>query len=79
MEKDSWEEVSNKLIRTYYFKEGDNISSFVNKVMSIVAKQNQQTEMTIRTDSVKLSITDKEKGKVTDKCHKFALAIDKIR
>jgi pterin-4a-carbinolamine dehydratase len=77
--KDSWEEVSNKLIRTYYFKEDNNISSFVNKVIDIASKQNHHPEITIRKDSVKLSITDNELGKVSDKCHKFALSVDKIR
>ena len=79
MEKDSWEEVSNKLIRTYYFKEDENISSFINKVIDLASKHNHHPEITIRKDSVKFSITDNELGKVSNKCHNFALAVDKIR
>lgn len=77
--KDSWEEVSGRLIRTYYFKEDENIATFVNKVIAIANKFDHKPEMTIRRDSVKLSITDYEKGAVSDKCHNFALAVDKIR
>ena len=77
--KDSWEEVSGRLIRTYYFKEDENIATFANKVIAIANKHNHKPEMTIRRDSVKLSITDNETGMVSDKCHNFALAVDKIR
>lgn len=76
--RDSWEEVNNRLIRTYYFKEDENIVAFVNKVMTIASKQNHHPDIIIRNDSVKLSVADKEKGKVTEKCHKLALSIDKL-
>jgi len=76
--KDSWEELDKRLIRTFYFKDYDEVIAFVNKVMSIAKKQNHHPDIIVHYDNVKLSITDHEKGKVSDKCHKFALAVDKI-
>jgi 4a-hydroxytetrahydrobiopterin dehydratase len=78
MNKDSWEEVNGKLIRTYYFKDYKGVMDFVNNVMKIADKQNHHPDMTVHYDSVKLSITDHEKGKISDKCHKFATAVDKL-
>lgn len=76
--KDSWEEVDKRLIRTFYFKNYDDVMDFVNKTMIIAKKQNHHPDIVIHYDNVKLSITDHEKGRVSEKCHKFALAIDKI-
>jgi pterin-4a-carbinolamine dehydratase len=75
---DSWEEVSNKLIRTYYFKGNDGVAEFVNKVMGLAAKHKLHPNIIVNYDCVKLSVFDSEKGKVTDRCHKFAAVIDKI-
>ena len=77
--EDSWEEVSNRLMRTYYFNGYDGVMEFVNKVMIIAKKQDHHPDITVHYDNVKLSISDHKKGKVTDKCHKLAKAIDKIK
>jgi pterin-4a-carbinolamine dehydratase len=53
--------------------------SFANEVMKIADKQNHHPDMTVHYDNVKLSITDHEKGKITDKCHKFVNEVDKIK
>jgi len=74
-----WEEVSGKLIRTYYFKDYKEVMPFVDSVMKIADKQNHHPDMTVHYDSVKLSITDHDAGKVSDKCHKFTDAVDKIK
>ena len=71
-----WEEVSGKLIKTFYFKDYEEVMSFVTNVMKIADKQNHHPDMTVHYDNVKLSITDHEKGKVTDKCHKFVNAVN---
>jgi 4a-hydroxytetrahydrobiopterin dehydratase len=76
--KGSWEEVDKRLIRTFYFNDYDEVIVFVSKVMSIAKKQNHHPDIIVHYDNVKLSITDHEKEKVSDKCHKFALAVDKI-
>jgi 4a-hydroxytetrahydrobiopterin dehydratase len=77
--EDSWEEVSNRLMRTYYFKGYDEVIEFVNKVMNIAKKQDHHPDITVHYDNVKLSIHDHKKGKVTEKCHKLAVTIDKIK
>ncbi len=79
MQHDEWEHVNERLIRTYFFKDYDEVSEFVKKVMEIAKKQDHHPIMIVNYDSVKLSIFDMEKGKVSDKCHKFALAVDKIK
>ena len=76
--KDSWEEIDKRLIRTFYFNDYDEVIVFVTKVMSIAKKQNHHPDIIVHYDNVKLSITDHEKEGVSDKCHKFALAVDKI-
>jgi 4a-hydroxytetrahydrobiopterin dehydratase len=73
-----WEEVSGKLIRTYYFKDYKEVIPFVDSVMKIADKQNHHPDMTVHYDNVKLSITDHDAGKVSDKCHKFTDAVDNI-
>jgi len=79
MQHDEWEHINGRLIRTFFFKGYDEVSEFVMKVMDVAKKQDHHPNMIVYHDSVKLSIYDMEKGKVTDKCHKFALAIDKIK
>ena len=76
---DSWEEISNRLMRTYYFNDYDEVSSFVNKVMIIAKKMNHHPDMTVHYDNVKISIFDHEKGKISEKCHKLANAISKVK
>ena len=77
--EDSWEEVGNRLIRTFYFNEYESVADFVNKVMGIAEKQNHHPDILVHYDNVKLSIFNHEKGKVTEKCHKLAAAIDKLK
>jgi 4a-hydroxytetrahydrobiopterin dehydratase len=51
---------------------------FVNQVMKIADKQNHHPDMTVHYDNVKLSITDHDKGGVSEKCHKFVNAVNKL-
>lgn len=80
MEKNEnkWETVGGKLIRTFYFDNYTNVMKFVNKVMEIAEKQNHHPEMIVHYDYVKLTIFDHEKKKISDKCHKFEDAVNKI-
>lgn len=78
-QKDTWEEVSNRLIKTFYFDEYESVSDFVNEVMALAQKHNHHPDIIVHYDNVKLTITNHEKGKVTDKCHKLASAIDKLK
>lgn len=77
--EDSWEEIGNRLIRTYYFNEYDSVADFVNAVMELAQKHDHHPDIIVHYDNVKLSIFDHSKGKVTDKCHKLAAAIDKLK
>lgn len=75
---ETWETVGGKLIRTFYFKDYKGVMSFVKKVMDIADKQNHHPDMIVHYDYVKLSIFDHEKNKISDKCHKFETAVNKI-
>jgi 4a-hydroxytetrahydrobiopterin dehydratase len=78
MNKSDWKEGNNKLTKTFHFKNYKEVMPFVDKVMKIADKQNHHPEMTIDYDSVELTITDHDKGGVSEKCHKFTNAVDKI-
>lgn len=73
-----WEEVSGKLIKTFYFKDYKEVMPFVNQVMKIADKQNHHPDITVHYDNVKLAITDHDKGGVSNKCHKFTDTVDNI-
>jgi 4a-hydroxytetrahydrobiopterin dehydratase len=73
-----WKVVKDKLIKTYYFKNFKEVMPFVDAVMKIADRQNHHPDMTVHYDNVKLSITDHDKGGVSEKCHKFVNAVDKI-
>ena len=64
--------------RTYYFEDYNKMQVFVAKVMQISNKQNHHPDILVHRDNVKLSVTDKKKGMVSDKCHKLAKSIDNI-
>ena len=74
----SWEEVSNKLIRTYYFENYDGVADFINKVMVLSGKHKLHPDIIINNDYVKLCLYDEKQGIVTEKCHKLATVIDRI-
>ncbi len=78
MNKSDWKEGGNKLTKTFYFKDYKEVMPFVNSVMKIADKQNHHPDMTVHYDNVKLSITDHDKGGVSEKCHKFTNAVNKI-
>lgn len=74
----TWKEVNGKLINNYKFSNYDDTVNFVNKVEKIAKKQNHHPEITFGFDKVKLTITDHEKGGISDKCHKFTKEVDKL-
>jgi 4a-hydroxytetrahydrobiopterin dehydratase len=78
MNKSDWKEGNKKLTKTFHFKNYKEVIPFVDKVMKIADKQNHHPEMTINYDNVELIITDHDKGGVSEKCYKFANAVDKI-
>jgi 4a-hydroxytetrahydrobiopterin dehydratase len=77
-ESKNWGNSNKKLERTFKFKDFNESIDFVNKVSKIAEKQNHHPDIKINYNKVKLSITDHEKGGVSEKCHKLVKAIDKI-
>ena len=78
IESKGWGNSNKKLERTFKFKDFNESIDFVNKVAKISEKQNHHPDIIIKYNEVKISITDHEKGGVSNKCHKFVNAIDKI-
>jgi 4a-hydroxytetrahydrobiopterin dehydratase len=79
VEHNKWNESDNKLTRKYKFSDYNETLDFVNKVAKIAEKQNHHPDITFGYNTAKVSITDHEKGGVSDKCHKFVKAVDGIK
>ena len=75
-ESKGWGDSNQKLERTFKFKDFNGAIDFVNKVSKIAEKQNHHPDIEIKYNKVKVSITDHEKGGVSEKCHKLVKAID---
>ena len=73
-----WGNSNQKLERTFKFKDFNESIEFVNKVSKIAETQNHHPDIEIKYNKVKISITDHEKGGVSDKCHKLVKDIDKL-
>ena len=77
-ESKGWVGSKKKLERTFKFESFEESIDFVNKVAKIAEKQSHHPDITINYNKVKISITDHEKGGVSEKCHKLVKSIDKI-
>ena len=77
-ESKDWGNSKEKLERTFKFKDFNDSIDFVNKVAKIAEQQNHHPDITINYNKVKISITDHEKGGVSEKCHKFVKSVDKL-
>ena len=73
------EESKKELTRQYKFSDYKETLDFVNKVAKIAEKQNHHPDITFGYNTAKVSITDHEKGGVSDKCHKFMKEVDKLK
>ena len=73
-----WKNSSNKLSKTFKFDSFDDSIDFVNKVARIAKKQNHHPDIVIKFDKVIISITDNEKGGVSEKCHKFVKSVNDL-
>ena len=73
-----WKTTNGNLIKKFKFSDYNETMDFVNKVARIAKKQNHHPEMKIGYDKVIITITDHEKGGVSEKCHKFVDAVNKI-
>jgi len=79
IESKNWDNSNEKLERTFKFKDFNGSIDFVNKIAKIAETQNHHPDIEINYDKVKISITDHEKGGVSDKCHKLVKSIDNIK
>jgi 4a-hydroxytetrahydrobiopterin dehydratase len=77
-ESKGWGDSEKKLEKTFEFKNFDKSIDFVNKVAKIAEKQDHHPDIEIKYNKVKISITDHEKGKVSQKCHKLIKSIDNL-
>ena len=77
-ESKGWRNSNQILERTFKFKDFNESIEFVNKVSKIAETQNHHPDIEIKYNKVKISITDHEKGGVSDKCHKLVKDIDKL-
>lgn len=78
IESKNWDKSNKKLERTFKFKDFNESIDFVNKVAKIAKSQNHHPDITIKYDKVNITITDHEKGGISDKCYKFTDAVDKL-
>ena len=74
----TWKEINGKLIKKYKFSDYDEVIDFVNKVANIAKKQDHHPDMKFGYDNVIISIFDHEQNKISEKCHKFANAVEQI-
>jgi 4a-hydroxytetrahydrobiopterin dehydratase len=77
-ESNEWGSSKKKLEKTFEFKSFEESMDFVNKVAKIAEKQDHHPDIEIKYNKVKISITDHEKGGVTEKCHELVKSINKI-
>ena len=77
--KSTWKENNGKLTKKYKFSDYDETIDFVNKVARIAKKQNHHPDMNVGYNTIELSIFDHEEKKISDKCYKFANAVEKIK
>ena len=76
IESKNWGNSNKKLERTFKFKDFNESIDFVNKVAKIAEEQQHHPDIIIKYNEVKISITDHEKGGVSNKCHKLVKSID---
>jgi 4a-hydroxytetrahydrobiopterin dehydratase len=77
-ESKGWGSSKEKLEKTFKFKEFNDSIDFVNKVAKIAEQQNHHPNITINYNKVKISITDHEKGGVSEKCRRFVKSINEL-
>lgn len=74
-----WGNSTEKLSKEFKFGNFEKAMEFVNKVAKIAEIQNHHPDVEIKFNKVRISITDHDKGSVSDKCHKFVKAVDGIK
>lgn len=78
MQPNHWILENKEQVRTFYFSDYKAVIAFVNKVMQIAEEQNHHPSLLVEYALVKVSITDHDLGRVSEKCMKFMEAVDLI-
>jgi len=73
-----WGNSKKQLSKTFTFDDFKDSMKFVNNVARIAEKQNHHPDITVNYNKVKLTISDHEKGRVSEKCIKFVKEVDKL-
>lgn len=73
-----WGSSNKQLSKSYTFDNFKDAMKFVNKVAKIAENQNHHPDIEIIYNKVKLTITDHEKGRVSEKCIKFVKEVDNL-
>ncbi len=75
----SWKEEDNAIHKTFEFTDFKKSLHFVNEVGDIAEQSQHHPDILIHDyNQVDIKLTTHDEGKVTDKDHKMANAIDKI-
>lgn len=73
-----WGDSHKQLSKDFKFSNFEEAINFINKIAKIAEKQNHHPKITIDYNKVNVSITDHDKGGVSEKCHKFVDAVNRI-
>ena len=73
-----WLLENNKQVKTCHFSDYKEVMAFVNQVMQIAEDQNHHPSLLVEYALVRISITDHDLGRVSEKCIKFMEAVDLI-
>jgi pterin-4a-carbinolamine dehydratase len=79
MSQNNWLLENMEQVKTFYFSDYAAVRFFVNEVMQIADKQNHHPSLLVEYALVKVSITDHDLGRVSEKCIKFMEAVDLIQ
>jgi 4a-hydroxytetrahydrobiopterin dehydratase len=78
MKQNNWLPENNEQVKSFHFTNYKEVMVFVNEVMQIADKQNHHPSLLVEFALVKISITDHDLGRVSEKCIKFMEAVDLI-
>ncbi len=79
MNHNNWLEENKEQVKSFHFTNYKAVMAFVHEVMHIADKQNHHPSLLVEYALVKVSITDHDLGRVSEKCIKFMEAVDLIQ
>lgn len=74
----NWQEIDNKLVKTFTFRDFDEAWAFMSKVAVIAREMDHHPAWTNEYNVVKFALSTHTEGKVTDKDRQLATAIDAL-